>query len=109
VLKVVIVFLLIGVLLSLFSGLAFLFKDTGQPDSRRTLRALGVRITLAAALLLTVFYGLYTGRLQFATNAPWHRSSAPSSVPEANTPAGEKARAGATRASDQYKASDQNT
>ena len=96
-LKVVIVFLLIGVVLSLFSGLAFLFKDTGQPDSRRALRALGLRITLAAALLLTVFYGLYTGRLQFAANAPWHRSAAASSVPEANTPTRKKPHADAQK------------
>jgi hypothetical protein len=71
-LKVVIVVLLIGVVASLFSGLVFLFKDSERPDSRRTLYALGVRITLAAALLLTVFYGLYTGQLRMGSNAPWH-------------------------------------
>lgn len=72
-LKVIIVVLLIGVVLSLFSGLVFLFKDSDRQDSKRTLYALGVRITLAAALLLTVFYGLYTGQLRMGENAPWHQ------------------------------------
>lgn len=71
-LKVVIVVLLAGVVISLFSGLVFLFKDSDRQDSRRTLYALGVRITLAAALLITVFYGLYTGQLRLGTHAPWH-------------------------------------
>ena len=50
-LKVIIFVLLIGVIVSLFSGLFFLFKDAEKRDSRRTLHALGVRVTLAAALL----------------------------------------------------------
>ena len=69
-LKIIIVVLLIGVVASLISGLAFLFKDTDAPESRRTLHALGVRITLAGALMLTVGYGLYTGELRLG--APWH-------------------------------------
>jgi len=72
-LKFLIVVLLIGVVLSLFSGLVFLFKDGDRRDSRRTLYALGVRISLAAALLASVFYGLYTGELQFGASAPWHQ------------------------------------
>jgi len=75
VLKVLIFVLLIGVIVSLFSGLVFLFKDAGQRDSRRTLHALGVRITLAAALLATIFYGFYTGQLRLGANAPWHAAS----------------------------------
>lgn len=71
-LKIIIVVLLIGVIISLFSGLVFLFKDAEKTDSRRTLHALGVRITLAAALLITIFYGFYTGQLRLGTNAPWH-------------------------------------
>lgn len=71
-LKILIVVLLIGVLLSLFSGLVFLFKDAGRPEARRTLHALGVRVTLAAALLITIFYGFYTGQLRLGTSAPWH-------------------------------------
>ncbi|MBT7332908.1 MAG: twin transmembrane helix small protein [Gammaproteobacteria bacterium] len=71
-LKVLIVVLLLGVIVSLFSGLVFLFKDTDKNDSKRTLNALGVRVTLATALVLTIGYGLYTGELRMGTNAPWH-------------------------------------
>lgn len=71
-LKIVILVLLVGVVASLFSGLVFLFKDSDREDSKRTLYALGVRVVLAAALLITVFYGLYTGQLQLGRNAPWH-------------------------------------
>lgn len=71
-LKTIILLLLLGVVLSLFSGLVFLFKDSDRHDSRRTLYALGVRISLAAALLLTVLYGFYTGQLRIGESAPWH-------------------------------------
>jgi hypothetical protein len=73
-LKVIIVLLLIGVVVSLTSGLVFLFKDTEQPDSKRTLYALGVRITLASLLLITIAYGFYSGELRMGINAPWHAS-----------------------------------
>ncbi|HTO56763.1 MAG TPA: DUF2909 domain-containing protein [Pseudomonadales bacterium] len=69
-LKALIVFLLIGVLASLFTGLGFLFKDTGKAGSRRTLYALGVRIVFAAALLIAIGYGLATHQL--ALSAPWY-------------------------------------
>ncbi len=75
-LKVIIIVLLLGVIASLFSGLVFLFKDSGRSDSKRTLYALGVRISLAAMLLATIFYGFYTGELRLGTNAPWHQSDA---------------------------------
>ncbi|MEM7101035.1 MAG: twin transmembrane helix small protein [Pseudomonadota bacterium] len=71
-LKIVIVILLIGVVISLFSGLVFLFKDTDRTDSKRTLYSLGIRVILASLLLLTIFYGFYTGELRIGTNAPWH-------------------------------------
>jgi len=48
-----------------------MFKDSGIPDSKRTLYALGIRIALASALVLLIFYGLNTGELVF--KAPWHR------------------------------------
>ena len=87
-LKVIIIVLLIGVVISLFSGLVFLFKDSGKEDSRRTLWALGVRITLAAALLSTMFYGFYTGQLRLGTNAPWHhQAEAPPAASDAAAPA----------------------
>ena len=69
-LKAIIVILLIGVLISLFSGLGFLFNDSDITGSKRTLIALGIRITLAGTLLAVTGYGLYSGELQL--NAPWH-------------------------------------
>jgi hypothetical protein len=74
VLKALIVILLIGVVVSLFSGLTFLFQDSGRTDSKRTWYALGVRVTLATALLVTISYGFYTGQLKIGSNAPWHNS-----------------------------------
>jgi hypothetical protein len=71
-LKIIIVVLFIGVLISLFSGLTFLFKDAEAPESRRLLHALGVRIALAAALLASIGYGIYSGELRLGVNAPWH-------------------------------------
>ncbi len=74
--KILIVVLLVGVVLSLFSSLAFLFKDSDRPESKRALYALGIRIALAGALLLTVLYGFATGQLSMGSNAPWHQSEA---------------------------------
>lgn len=85
VLKVVILVLLVGVVASLFSGLVFLFKDSDRQDSKRTLYALGIRITLAAALLITVFYGLYTGQLRMGSNAPWHDETRDTPTPPPET------------------------
>lgn len=76
-LKVIIVVLLIGVVISLFSGLVFLFQDSDRQDSKRTLYAMGIRISLATALMATLFYGLYTGQLRLGTNAPWHDREPP--------------------------------
>ena len=80
-LEALIVFLLIGVIASLTSGLVFLFKDTGSDGSRRTWYALGVRITLAAMLLGTIAYGFSTGQLRMGVNAPWHQSQLPQENP----------------------------
>jgi uncharacterized BrkB/YihY/UPF0761 family membrane protein len=70
ILKLIIVLLFIGVVISLSSGLVFLFKDIESP-TKRTVYALGLRITLATLLLSTIFYGLYTGQL--GSSAPWDR------------------------------------
>ena len=80
--RVVIVLLLIGVVVSLFSGLVFLFKDSDKGDSKRTLYALGVRIGLAGLLVATISYGIYSGQL--GMNAPWH--GAKDAAPAATTP-----------------------
>jgi len=68
-LKIIIVLLFFAVLASLSSALVFLLKDMGAPESKRTLYALGIRITLAALLLICIFYGLESGIL--SSQAPW--------------------------------------
>jgi NADH:ubiquinone oxidoreductase subunit 6 (subunit J) len=68
ILKVIIVILFIGVVVSLTSGVVFLLKDIESP-SKRTVYALGIRIGLASLLMMTTFYGLYSGQL--GSNAPW--------------------------------------
>lgn len=66
-LKAIILLLLIGLIISLGSGLVFLFKDVGT--TRRTLNSLAVRITLATALMATTVYGFMSGQLKIG--APW--------------------------------------
>ncbi|UHQ54046.1 MULTISPECIES: DUF2909 domain-containing protein [Microbulbifer] len=68
-LKIVIVFLFLAVLASLSSALFFLLRDMGAPESKRTLYALGIRISLAALLLLAIWYGFDSGML--SNTAPW--------------------------------------
>ncbi len=62
-LKVVIVLLLLGLIASLGSGFYYLMIDQGDKTKRRTLHSLGVRVTLAAALIAVVVYGVSTGQL----------------------------------------------
>lgn len=66
-LKVVIIVLFIALLVSLFSGLAFLLKDQGT--TFRTWNSLTVRLCLAALLIGFLIYGVYTGQL--GSRAPW--------------------------------------
>lgn len=69
--KLIIIVLFIGVLLSLSSGLYFLLKDFGSKESDRVRMALGVRILLAASLLTAVYYGFSSGELR--SQAPWDK------------------------------------
>ncbi|WP_439134295.1 twin transmembrane helix small protein [Pseudomaricurvus sp.] len=80
-LKIIIVILFIAVLISLSSALVFLLKDMGS-QSKRTLYALGIRVSLAALLLSCIFYGLYTGKLN--SSAPWDYGPATSQQSEPN-------------------------
>lgn len=75
--KVVIVLLFIGVLISLSSALVFLMKDIGNAR-KRTLYALGIRITLAAALVGTIAWGIYSGQL--GSQAPWDKQLHPERI-----------------------------
>ena len=77
--KLLVVVLFVSVVLSLSSSLLFLIKDIESPK-KRALYALGTRITLAALLMTTVFYGLYTGQL--GSSAPWDRKLTKEQVEE---------------------------
>ena len=61
--KLVIVLLLVGVIVSLFSGLFFLFRDHGA--GQRTVKALSFRVGLSVALFTLLLvghrYGLISG------------------------------------------------
>ncbi|PAV26914.1 hypothetical protein C8D92_103112 [Tamilnaduibacter salinus] len=60
-LKAAIVILLIAVVVSLFSGLVFLFRDDG--GKRRLLNSLIVRVSLSVALLVLIGIALWSGEL----------------------------------------------
>lgn len=73
-LKVIIVILFLAIVASLTGGAVFLFKDLDISESKRTVYLLGLRITLAALLLIVIGYGIQSGQL--VNKAPWggHRS-----------------------------------
>ncbi|MGC1331690.1 twin transmembrane helix small protein [Pseudomonas sp.] len=66
-LKAAIVLMLLATVASLFSGLLFLVKDEGRSD--RLLKALTLRVTLAALTIGLVAWGFYSGQL--TSHAPW--------------------------------------
>ena len=80
-LKILIVLLFIGVVISLSSSLVFLLKDLGN-QRRRTMYALGIRVCLASALILSLIYGFASGRLH--STAPWDRQLHPALVAPLN-------------------------
>ena len=61
-LKFLVLLLLAGILVSLFSGLFYLNRDQG--DSRRMLRSLTVRIALSVLLFLVLLIAWLTGVIQ---------------------------------------------
>ncbi|MDA7828088.1 DUF2909 domain-containing protein [bacterium] len=70
-LKTLIIFVVVLLLISLGASLVFLLLDQGKTDSKRTVYALGARVTFAVILILLVIYGLYTGEL--GNSVPWQR------------------------------------
>jgi hypothetical protein len=60
-LKGFIVFLMLAVLVSLFSGLFFLIKDGGKTN--RVVNSLAVRVTLSILLLAVILIALWQGAL----------------------------------------------
>ncbi len=59
--KIVILVLLFAVIVSLFSGLFFIYKDKGQ--SNRAVKALTVRIVLSVAVFVLLIVSYYFGLL----------------------------------------------
>lgn len=57
--KLVIAVLLIAIVVSLFSGLLFMMKDSS--GSKRTVRALTVRVALSATLIILLILGTQLG------------------------------------------------
>lgn len=68
-LKAVIVVLFIGNVVALGTALVTLMKDQGE-DGKRTAKWLTIRVSLAALLILTVTYGIWSGQL--GISSPWH-------------------------------------
>ncbi len=59
--KAFILLMLLLMVISLFSGLFFLYKDRGQ--GTRTLKALTARISIWVVLFLVLCVGIYTGAI----------------------------------------------
>lgn len=60
-LKALIIFLMLAVIISLFSGLFFLIKDGGKTN--RVVNSLAVRVTLSVLLLVVILLSLWQGSL----------------------------------------------
>ncbi|MDY7562498.1 twin transmembrane helix small protein [Pseudomonas sp. 10B1] len=60
-LKAAIVLMLVATMISLFSGLFFLVKD--DSSSNRVVKALTVRVCLAAITVILIAWGFYSGQL----------------------------------------------
>lgn len=73
-LKSLILVLMLLMVVSLFNGLFVLFNDNGNPNSKRTFHRLVLRVTLATALLTSMIYGFYSGKL--GSHAPWNQRAA---------------------------------
>ncbi len=68
-LKALIVILMVALVASLGSGFYYLMVDQGDKSRRRTFNSLGVRLTLAIALMSVIIYGVATGQL--GNRNPW--------------------------------------
>jgi hypothetical protein len=84
-LKFLIVVMLLALLASLGSGFYFLMRDQGDPLKRRLFHSLGVRVTIAAGLMLLIVYGVSSGKLR--SQAPWENRPAGAAAPAAPAPA----------------------
>lgn len=60
--KLLIVFTLLAIVISLASGMLFLVKDKGQTE--RTAKALTLRIALSVSLFALLMLGVFTGHIK---------------------------------------------
>ena len=74
-LKAAIIILMLALVASLGSGFYYLMVDQGDKNKRRTFNSLGVRLTLAVALILVIIYGVATGQLGHRN--PWDAGPRP--------------------------------
>jgi hypothetical protein len=79
-LKAAIVVLMLALLASLGSGFYFLMLDQGDKEKRRTFHSLGVRLSIAAALMALIIYGVASGRLGHSN--PWDAATEPQTTQE---------------------------
>jgi len=70
-LKLFIIIVFVAILISLFTGLFFLFKD--KESSKNLFLSLSFRISLTLILLSLVTFGLFNGTL--GNQAPWGQTS----------------------------------
>jgi Protein of unknown function (DUF2909) len=82
-LKAAIVVLMLALVASLGSGFYFLMLDQGDKEKRRTFHSLGVRLTIAVALMALIIYGLASGRLGHLT--PWDAKRMPPATRESTS------------------------
>lgn len=66
-LKIVIIVLIVAMLASLSGGLSALFKD--EPESKRLMKLLTIRVSLAVLIIVVLIIGFVTGNL--TQHAPW--------------------------------------
>lgn len=66
-LKVILILLIIAMLVSLSSALTSLFRD--DAESKRLVKLLTIRVSLAALIVLVLIIGFVTGEL--SQQAPW--------------------------------------
>jgi hypothetical protein len=74
-LKAAIVLLMLALVASLGSGFYFLMLDQGDKEKRRTFHSLGVRLSIAAALIALIIYSVATGQLGHLN--PWDAGAEP--------------------------------
>lgn len=74
-LKTLIVILMLALVASMGSGFYYLMLDQGDKKKRRTFHSLGVRLAIATAMLLVIFYGIATGQL--GRPNPWDAGPQP--------------------------------